>query len=138
MKIIFISFLFMIVCTSGCGSENIYDSLPELADSDNLHAVVFIEDIDDEANHAYFDALLAINAPSSMETHVMPAGENEAAAEHFQVESYPSLVLIEKEDVRLKIEGSNPFDFIQQKLYSEVNKFTSEREEILPKRSEET
>jgi hypothetical protein len=125
MKASLFGTLLLLLCTFGCSNGTIYDAFPELEES-GLHAVVFVTDINEEANHAYLDALLAIQHSSPIETHVATSSEHASEAGQFEITTYPCLILMEDQEVRLKIEGSYPLEIIEEKLHMEVNRFSKE------------
>ncbi|SDO22807.1 hypothetical protein [Alkalicoccus daliensis] len=121
---ILILLIFLAAVSFGCKSADIYEIIPELTNEDSLHAIVLIEETEDENNHPYFNALIDISSSKLLKTHVVAASDHPEVPLHFEAESLPCLILFEAGEVVMHIDDVNDTSELLQMLQGNLMRFT--------------
>lgn len=118
----FVSFLTMtsLVFVISCGSKDISASYPflENSDDDSSVTILFSDEHDIDSEHNYYEALLNFQQehPDKL-TDVNVVSENDKdLVNYYEVESFPTLIVINELEVLLRIEGAQDFRSIYSKL----------------------
>ncbi|CAM3907217.1 hypothetical protein [Alkalicoccus chagannorensis] len=119
--------LLLLFITAGCSSADVYDVLPDLQAEETLHAILLLDDQEDERNHAYLDALLELEKSKPIDVHVVEGTEAASAAPHLQAEELPSLILYENGEVRMHMEEESDYEDVLQEIRAEVSRFVVDR-----------
>ncbi|PRO66068.1 hypothetical protein [Alkalicoccus urumqiensis] len=113
----------LILLLAACGNETVYDEIPELEESSELHAIVVVEDQHDETNRPYYDALLDVKR-SDMQTHIVEASDAPASVKHFGAESFPCLIVYQEGEIRLHLDSDEQPENILYELETEMTRLT--------------
>lgn len=108
----------------GCGSESVYDIIPEIEEDNKLHAIVLIEDSNDQNNHPYYNALLEVNNLDIIQPHIVSASDHPEVPDYFHAEHFPCLILYENGEVVMHLDDAASMDDIVDELNGNVDRFT--------------
>jgi len=109
-------------CLSSCDSQQeIVTSYPFLNNSENSETVITILFSDEHSHreeHHYYDALIEAQQkyPNKISNLNIVQEAERDLVEYYEVESYPTLILVKDLDVKLRIEGIQDHSSITSKL----------------------
>ncbi|WP_280769136.1 hypothetical protein [Salipaludibacillus daqingensis] len=115
--------IFMSSCLylTSCDSQAIIGSYPFLEESESEKSIVtilFSDEHNHRQEHNYYDALIEAQQthPNKLSNvNIVSASETELI-DYYEVEDFPTLLLVEDLDVKLRIEGVQDLSFISSKL----------------------
>jgi hypothetical protein len=121
------AFILMSSCfyLSSCSSQQeIVTSYPFLngsensENSDTVVTILFSDEHNHRKEHNYYDALIDAQQkyPNKISNvNIVPEAERELI-DYYEVDSYPTLILVQDMDVKLRIEGIQEYSLISSKL----------------------
>ena len=118
------AFILMSSCfyLSSCSSQQeivtSYPFLNESESSDTVVTILFSDEHNHRKEHNYYDALIDAQQkyPNKISNvNIVPEAERELI-DYYEVDSYPTLILIKDMDVKLRIEGIQEYSSISSKL----------------------
>ncbi|UCZ51884.1 hypothetical protein LGQ02_13580 [Bacillus shivajii] len=115
-----ILFILSLCIIPGCQSEDLQTNYPFLKQSPVT--ILFSNDLEIEKENSYYEALLDFKRihPDQLASINVVTTEDDALINHFDVHTFPTLLLIDDSNVLLRIEGVKEtyeiFDYIEASL----------------------
>ncbi|SES39450.1 hypothetical protein [Salipaludibacillus aurantiacus] len=106
---------------SSCQSDNIssdYSFLEESQDDKVPETLLFSNNTDIQEEHNYYDALRTVQKkyPDRLNsTHIVSESDH-SLVNYYGIDTFPTLLLVEDLEVKLRIEGANEFSSILNEL----------------------
>jgi len=105
-KMIFIASIFVIITvSSSCSNSDNIRTLEAVTSTDEAKAVLFIDEKQPGIERRYYDALINFQHTSDTKTDITIIREQEDKFEPYEVEEFPSLMLVDEDDSVTVVSG---------------------------------
>lgn len=123
-KGLILSLLFLWVLLPSCQHDNLTSEYPYLNSEEELVTILFTEDSNNEPNsyHAYYDALIDFQQehPEALSTVHSAGMEDAKLMQHYEVTDFPTMIILEEEEIQLRLEGDNEYTVIKDEIEDKV------------------
>ncbi|GEL08870.1 hypothetical protein [Salisediminibacterium halotolerans] len=107
-------------CSNGGDIQAEYPFLDQ-EDDEGAIALLFSDETDYDQENDYYDALITMQQqhPGMLEKVEIVSKQQNMLTDHFDVSSYPSLLIIDDMEEQVRVSGENNFSYIVRELESE-------------------
>ncbi|WP_416151094.1 hypothetical protein ACM26V_09060 [Salipaludibacillus sp. HK11] len=130
-RILLCIFLSSCLYLTSCSSQEIMTSYPFLEsndDQDSTVTVLFTDESDKRKENNYYDALIDVQYkyPNKLSNVNVVYESDEEIVNYYEIDTYPTLLLVNDLEVTLRIEGAQDFSSIYKKLEASLQQNSDE------------
>ncbi|SDN23487.1 hypothetical protein [Alkalicoccus daliensis] len=123
-KGLIIPLMFFWMMLPSCQHDNLSSKYPYLNNEEELVTLLFTENAESEPadHHAYYDALLDFQQeyPDALsKVHAVDETDHQLM-QYYEVTDFPAMIILDGEEVQLRLEGSNDYTVIKDEIKNKV------------------